>query len=114
MYLLIEDSMHMDEVQERFNDCFPQLSIVFYSGPFRRYASPENSFRIADNKCIREIRMKGINGAFEIKSWYPVKKVEETLHDIYGLHAQIFRNHPKGNTKQTSPDEPLMPPKQKK
>lgn len=107
MFLQIHDSLFVDDVQERFSDCFPQLRIKFYSAPHKRFEATEDAFAISGREKIGDVRKLHNNGALEIKSWYTVALVEKELKEDFGLNAQIFRKNGDGQWIQTSLSDAL-------
>ena len=91
MFLQVEDNMTIDELQDRFAQCFPQLRIEFYSKPHKRFAPSDRRYQLNKSDRIGNIRQNHNKGSLEIKSWQTVAKVEKELKDVYGLNAQIFR-----------------------
>lgn len=102
MFLHIVDSMTVEEVQDRFNECFPFLTIEFFSVPHKRFQSTDVQFRFDPKEQIGDIRTNHTKGAMEIKSWFTVARVEKELWEKYGLHAQIYRLSPDGEAVQTT------------
>ncbi|NTS41459.1 hypothetical protein HRG84_11145 [Flavisolibacter sp. BT320] len=102
MFLHIVDSMTVEEVQDRFNECFPFLTIEFYSVPHKPFQATDNRYRYDAKELIGEIRTNHAKGAMEIKSWYTVARVEKELWERYGLHAQVCRLNPSGEAVQTA------------
>jgi hypothetical protein len=107
MFLQINDTMTVEEVQDRFTECFPSLKIEFYSKAHKRYESTDKRYAYSGKEKIGNIRKNHTNGALEIKSWHTVMKVEKELEDLYGLHGQIFRGSPEGIWVQTSDSDEL-------
>lgn len=107
MFLHIEDSMTVEEVQDRFSECFPSLAIAFYSIPHKRFQSSDDQYRYDKKDLIGNIRKNHRKGAMEIKSWYTVARVENELREEYGLNAQIFRLPIDGRPIQTSSSDHL-------
>lgn len=91
MFLQINDSMTVGEVQERFNECFPFLDIAFYSKPHLPFEGSDKKFMYGTKTRIGNIRKKHINGVLEIKSWDTTADVEQKVKEIFGLNVQIFR-----------------------
>jgi hypothetical protein len=91
MQLLIHDNLQLEDVQERFSDCFPRLKIEFYEeSPSKRLLGVDN--RIDPDTYIGEIRRQHYSGIFEIKSWYTVGEVEQGFMAMFGLNVQVFHN----------------------
>lgn len=107
MFLLIADTMNLEELQERFQECFPYLRIAFYSSKHKRFEPSENDFLLDGKQLVGDVRSVHENGALEIKSWFTVARVEGDLKKKFGLHAQIFRSNKKGECIQTSLSDSL-------
>ncbi|RYF87539.1 MAG: hypothetical protein EON98_00200 [Chitinophagaceae bacterium] len=107
MQLHINDRLRVQDLQERFQKCFPLLKLAFYTKPHKRFQVSNDEFLIDHEKLVGEIRRKGANGFLEIKSWFTTARVERDLEDKFGLHAQIFRQGPAGAWLQTSLSDDL-------
>lgn len=91
MFLQIDDSMTVEEVQDRFSECFPSLKLAFYSKGHKKFQASDNRYLLKEKMRIGAIRKSHYNGVLEIKSWYTTARVEEDLKTFFGLQAQIFR-----------------------
>lgn len=91
MYLQIHDNMRIEELQERFSICFPQLWIEFFFRSHKKGKPSDSKHKVKPDKLLGDIRTNHTNGALEIKSWYTVAKVEQELKDNFGLNAQVYR-----------------------
>ena len=90
MFLHISDAMTIEEVQDRFRECFPSLDIVFFRTPHKKGQRVDRSQEVSPRERIAYIRDSHYNGVLEIKSWYAVAKVEQDLKELFGLNAHIF------------------------
>ena len=97
MFLHISDQMTVEEVQERFHDCFPNLKLFFYSVPYRNTPDSGDSFLLNRNDRLEYVRHYHYNGALEIKSWFLAAKVKRDLKELFDLNAHIFRIDANGN-----------------
>ena len=97
MFLHLDDSMTIEEVQDRFNECFPYLKIAFYSQPHNKFESSGKEFQYSEKTRIIDIRKKHNNGVMEIKSWYTTAKVEQELKELFDVNVQVFRYDMNGN-----------------
>jgi hypothetical protein len=79
MFLQINDSMSLEEVQDRFNECFPFLKIAFYSKGHKKFQASDKKYLYEGNCRIGDIRKNHYSGALEIKSWHSTAKVEMEL-----------------------------------
>ena len=91
MYLQINDRMTVEEVQDRFNECFPFLRLEFYSKPHDAFEGSDKKYQYNDKERIGSIRKKHTDGVLEIKSWDTTAKVEKGIKEMFGLNTQIFR-----------------------
>jgi hypothetical protein len=91
MFLHINDSMTLEEVQDRFNECFPFLRIAFYAKPHDLFEGSEKRFQYNPKRRIGSIREKHYNGILEIKSWDTTASVERKMKDTFDLNTQVFR-----------------------
>lgn len=108
MYLHISDQMTIEEVQDRFRECFPSLEIFFYTVPGRKTAS-DNPLQLGKSDRIEYVRRYHYNGALEIKSWFSVARVEQELKELFDLNAQIFRVDTSGALCHPSLNDELVP-----
>lgn len=92
MLLLIDDRLLIEDVQERFSDCFQALKIEFYSAANRDGNRYSDEYLINPKCRIRDIRRTHVSNLYEIKSWDTVNKVETDFKKIYGLNAKVFRH----------------------
>ena len=92
MLLYIHDQLLIDEIQERFQECFSGLRIVFYSR-IQNTKDPAAMYRMPCTRYVGDVRVKHKNGILEIKSWHTVSKVEKALKEEFDLEARIFRGN---------------------
>jgi hypothetical protein len=107
MLLSINDTMTVGELEDRFAECFPALKISFYSKGHKRFESSEDQFRFPAQMKIGDIRKIHQNEVYEIKSWFPVARVEKDLKEKFGLNIQIFRYNGNGKLVQTTASDEL-------
>ena len=107
MLLSINDTMTVGDIQDHFAECFPNLRIFFYSKSHKKFEASDSRYRYTEGVLIGDIRKKHLNDVYEIKSWFPVAKVESDLKDKFGLFAQIFRFDESGKPAQSSSSDEL-------
>lgn len=107
MILQVDDTMTVEEIQDRFNECFPFLKIEFYSKAHKKFQPSDKRFLVSKKMRISDIRKSHYNGVLEIKSWQTIAKVEKELKDVFGLNAQIFRHDAVSGWVQTSLSDEL-------
>lgn len=96
MLLHINDNKTIEDLQDRFNQCFPYLKLEFYNTPHRWLQQCEKSNLIDSSASVGAVRKKHFSGLLEIKSWYKTGRVEQDLRELFGLNVQIFRMHKNG------------------
>lgn len=96
MILTINDNVLVQDIKDHFRKCYPGLKIEFYKTSHKHKQGSPNTDLVDGNPLIGGIRKKGMSGDYKIYSYYTVAKVEEDLHNIYGLNVQVFRNENNG------------------
>ena len=93
MLLHINDSKTVEDLQDRFNRCFPYLKIEFYKEAGNHLKACDKSNLVSPYTFIGDIRKNTYCGTMDIKSWDKTSKVKNDFKDIFGLTVQIFRLH---------------------
>ena len=93
MFLYISDSKTVEDLQDRFNKCFPYLKLEFYKEADRHSGACKKSDLIQPHTYLGDILPKSYSGILDIKSWDKTSKVKNDLKEIFGLNVQIFRVH---------------------
>lgn len=96
MILHINDNKRIEDLQDRFNECFPYLKLEFYTTPHKWLQQCEKSNLIDSAEFVGDVRKKHCSGLLEIKSWFKTGRVEQDLKELFGLNVQIFRLHKTG------------------
>jgi hypothetical protein len=91
MLLYISDSKTVQDLQDRFNKCFPYLKLEFYKDADDRFKQCDKSNLIKSHTFIADIKNKSRSGILDIKSWDKTSKLKQELKDLFGLNVQIFR-----------------------
>ena len=106
MLLKIYDHEKIDEIQDKFNECFPYLKLEFYTQPHKWHEVSGTEHLIASGTYIEDIRKNHPSGIISIKSWDKTGYVEQEFKRMFGLNVQIFRLH-KDRWIQTSDSDDL-------
>lgn len=106
MLLKIHDHERIEEIQDRFNECFPYLKIEFYTQPHKWHEASGQEYLIPPGTYIEDVRRSHESGIFSIKSWDKTGYVEQEFKRLFGLNVQIFRLH-KDKWIQTSDSDEL-------
>ena len=91
MLLNIHDNLLIDDIQEHFSKCFPNLKIEVYSTPHHSKKGSLEKDIISPRTPIGEIRKNHASGVLEIKSSDKVGDVEKRFKKSFDLNVQIFR-----------------------
>lgn len=87
MLLKIDDNTTIEDLQDKFNECFPHLKIEFFQG---QHALKENK-PVQGIVRISDISKNYQTGVIEIKSWYKVEKVLLDIKHQLSLSARVYR-----------------------
>src|SRR5688500_17336282 len=91
MLLKIHDNLLIEDIQEHFSKCFPNLKIEVYSSPHHWKKGSLEKDIISPRTPVGEIRNSHSSGVLEIKSSDKVGDVEKKFKKIFDLNVQIFR-----------------------
>jgi len=90
MLLEIDDDKTVQDLQERFAECFPGLKIEFYEKPHHWGDGNLIQLLIGPSANIGEIRNLHENGLLDIKSWDKAGEVETNFRKNFGLNVQVY------------------------
>jgi hypothetical protein len=91
MLLKIYDHEKIDEIQDKFNECFPYLKIEFYHQPHKWHEGSPLDDLIQPGSFIEDIRKTHETGILSIKSWDKTGHIEQEFKRMFNLNVQIFR-----------------------
>ncbi len=91
MIIEIDDYKTIDDLQQKFSECFPLLKLEFYAQPHHWYESSEEKKALSRYSQLDQIRKNHTHGFYEFFSQTRTGSFESELRDKYGLHVQIFR-----------------------
>jgi hypothetical protein len=105
MLLKIFDHEKIDEIQDKFNECFPYLKIEFYHQPHKMNEGSPEAYLIQPGTYVEDIRKTHESGILSIKSWDKTGHIEQEFKRMFGLNVQIFRLHRNKWIQTTDSDE---------
>ena len=91
MILRIDDNKSIEDLQDKFEQCFPGLRLEFYGQSHNWSEATPSKYQIPSERLIGDIRKIHSSGILEIKSWFLTGRVEQDFKEMYGLNVQIFR-----------------------
>jgi hypothetical protein len=91
MVMTIHDNLFVEDVQERFSECFPSLKIEFYKDQPEVQKRPKHNEWIDPKSRIGDIRNNHTQGMMQIKSTDRTGQVKHWFKNIFDLNVQIFR-----------------------
>jgi hypothetical protein len=91
MLLEIDDHKTVQDLQEKFSECFPFLKIEFYDEGHKWHQGSDPAHKLNPKTPIAQIRMHHTHGILEIRSTFKTGRVEQDFKNQFGLHVQVFR-----------------------
>jgi len=84
--------MTIASLKQAFNECFPYLSLSFFSKPHDIYQSSPVKYLITEcNTLLELIEAQPHNADVEIFADMKVSELEQLFEREFGLHVQVFR-----------------------
>ena len=97
MKIHVTTHMTIAALQQAFSECFPNLSLSFFTKPHEIYQSCPVKYLITeDNTRLERIERHPHNGDVEIFADMKVSELEQLFEKEFGLHVQVLRKL--GNT----------------
>lgn len=92
MILTITENSSIEEVQDKFTECFPGYSIAFYKGShdLKKNSSLNGHVRFA------EVKTQFTRIELTLNSKMTSEKIEELFKSGHGLYMKLFRLTPQG------------------
>lgn len=90
MFLHIQNTRTLKELQLDFSGMFPFLRLEFFSKSHRKGNASSEKHKLNPFLQIVTVRKHHRNGAIEIKEHFKVEEVEQLLQEEYDLPAQIY------------------------
>ena len=90
----IQVSAHMTiaALQQVFSECFPYLSLSFFSKPHDIYHSSPVKYLITEcDMLLERIEAHPHNATIEIYADMKVSELEQLFEGVFGLHVQVLR-----------------------
>ena len=91
MYIEINDTTSLREIQVVFSSFYPYLQIKFYNRRHKKYEASDELHEIEPNILIEDIKATHISGVLEILPLSKVSEVEKEFLHRFGLSVQILR-----------------------
>ena len=91
MLIEIADHKTIEDLQQKFSDCFSMLKLEFYEQPHQRYEVPEENQPLSQYSQLDLIRKNHTHGFLAFFSHTKTSSFESELREKYGLHVQVLR-----------------------
>lgn len=92
MDILVNQKMTIAEVQDKFNDHFPNLKLEFYTQAHEEGEGTPDEFKISGDKLISEVsQTTGKEAEVSLHGNLKTSTLEEMFENSFGLHVQVFR-----------------------
>jgi hypothetical protein len=90
MLLEIDDSKKLEDLQDRFNFCFPKLKIEFYRERHHWQELSAHEELLSPHSIVGDVRKVHDPGVMAISLRDRVGEVEKRFREQFGLNVQIF------------------------
>ncbi len=105
MKIPITSRMTIADLQHAFNDCFPHLSLSFFSKPHETFQASPAKYVITENyQPIDQVSGHPQNGTVDIQPEMRVCELEQQFEEKFGLHVQVLRQNDHSWTQTTVSD----------
>ncbi|ULQ52477.1 hypothetical protein [Flavihumibacter fluvii] len=101
MFLEINDSTTIKEIQQTFSDFYPYLRICFFKKSHGKYEASDEKKMLSPDQLLGEVRKTHVSALLEIQPGYKVANVEEEFQRRFGLSVQVLKME-KGEWVQTT------------
>jgi len=91
MYLTIDDSQKISDIQQEFTKKFPYLRIEFFYTPHLSGKGSRKEDMINSAHIIGKLRNQHLNGSITVNPAMTVTDLEEAFSKKFGLSVQVFR-----------------------
>ncbi|HVZ55616.1 MAG TPA: hypothetical protein VG870_03070 [Chitinophagaceae bacterium] len=105
MYIEINDTTRLVDVQAAFSNFYPYLQIHFYRKAHKLYESSDEDDRVSPYLTISQIKKTHASGILEILPLNRVRDVEHEFLSRFGLSVQILRREKQGWVQTTGLDD---------
>ena len=94
LYMILQVFAHMTiaDLQQKFNEYFPYLSLSFFSKPHDIYQASPVKYLITEREtCLERLEDRPHNAALNIISDMTAGQLEQLFEQELGLHVQVLR-----------------------
>ncbi len=91
MLIEIADNKTIEDLQQKFSDCFSLLKLEFYRHPHHWYENSDEKEALPPHIMLDHIRKNHAHGFLEFFSHTKTGAFESELREKYGLHVQVLR-----------------------
>ncbi|MDN3656594.1 hypothetical protein QWZ08_13190 [Ferruginibacter paludis] len=105
MFIEVNDTTSLRQIQEVFSDFYPYLKLAFYGKGHKKYQASNEGGEIEPNTLIGEIKATHVSGVIEMLPLYKVADVEKEFQQRFGLSVQVLRKEKKGWEQTTGMDD---------
>ena len=90
MYIEINDTTTLQNIQERFKAYYPWLSLDFFSSPHHRYESSDSRNLLNLGRTLSTIKKTHVSGIFEILPMNRALDLEREFERRFGIGVQVL------------------------
>src|SRR5574338_62366 len=90
MYIEINDTTVIGDIEKVFSNFYPYLKIGFYKRPHEKYKLSDEKDLINPDVKVSNIKKTHVSGILEIRPLFTVAEVEKEFLQRFGLSVQIL------------------------
>lgn len=90
MYLEINDTTRIGDIEQVFSNFYPYLQIRFYKRSHEKYEASDEIDLISPEVRISDIKKTHVSGILEIRPLFTIATVEKEFLQRFGLSIQIL------------------------
>lgn len=90
MYLEINDTTRIGDIEQVFSNFYPYLQIRFYKRSHEKYEASDEIDLISPEVRVSDIKKTHVSGILEIRPLFTIAAVEKEFLQRFGLSVQIL------------------------
>jgi len=101
MLLFLHRTKALEDLQDKFNECFPHLQIFFY----RSKKDLECGRSLPTSETVGTA-FRSSGGVLELKSWFTTRQVQDLFRNQHGVYVRLLRVA-QNDWREAEPNDPL-------
>jgi hypothetical protein len=105
MLISVHDDMQLEEINDHFNLCFPNLKLAFFYGPHHLHAASDEKKALNQKMTVGEVRKPQGSLLMEISSKIKAGELESRFRHELGMNVQVYFRKGKDWQQSTEQDD---------